>query len=308
MQFTSHDVERVEETWKQFVPSASLQRVDPKRFRFEWSSADAGSVTLVRYTLAAEVQSIAQPENQLLVCRVDSADVELGSGREPLDPSQPWLTDGARVQARWREQAEVRAFVIDRAAAQARVRQITGDDRLTLRANGLSPHSPAAARRWENTFRYLEASLLDADDEEILVAELERHALAVTLAVFPSTIEDSLSRPTQRGAAPSSVRRALAFIDENAHRPITVDDVAAAAYISTRGLQYAFRRALDSTPAEHLRRARLAGAHRDLRRSDGSSVAAIARRWGFSHPSRFAAAYRAEYGVNPSATANRSMR
>ncbi len=308
MQFTSHDVERVEETWKKFVPSASLQRVDPKRFRFEWSSAEAGSVSVVRYTIAANVQSMAEPADQLLVCRVDSPGLELGSGRDALDPAQPWLTDGARVQARWGDEAQVRALVIDRAAAQSRVRQITGDDRLVLRSQGLSPHSAAAGRRWEHTFRYLEASLLDAGDEEILVAELERHALAVTLAAFPSSVEDSLSRPTQRGAAPSSVRRALTFIDENAHRPITVDDVAAAAFISTRGLQYAFRRALDSTPAEHLRRARLAGAHRDLRRDDGSSVAAIARRWGFSHPSRFAVAYRREYGVNPSATASRSIR
>ena len=34
-----------------------------------------------------------------------------------------------------------------------------------------------------------------------------------------------------------------------------------------------------------------------------ATVAAVARRWGFSHPSRFAAAYRETYGVAPSVTA-----
>ncbi|WP_431807345.1 helix-turn-helix transcriptional regulator, partial [Microbacterium paraoxydans] len=99
--------------------------------------------------------------------------------------------------------------------------------------------------------------------------------------------------------APASVRRALAYIDDNAHLPITIDDVAAAAYMSTRGLQYAFRRALDMTPAEALRRARLDGAHRDLLAGNGASVAAVARRWGFTNSSRFAAAYREAYATPP---------
>ena len=308
MQFRSFDIERVEETWRQYVPSASLQRVDPNRFMFDWTSAELGSVTLVRYDLAAEVQSVAQPENELLVCRVAAPHAEVGSGRESMDAGQPWLTDGAQVHARWEHTARVRALVIDRAAAQARVRQITGDDRLTLRSSGLAPRDEESGRHWERTVAYLEDAVVETAADGILRAELERHALAVTLSVFPTSIHDSMSRAAQRGAAPIAVRRALVFIDENAHRPITIDDVAAAAFISTRGLQYAFRRALDSTPAEYLRRARLAGAHRDLADGGHGSIAVVARRWGFSHPSRFAAAYRSEYGVAPSTTAAQARR
>lgn len=308
MRFRSRDVERVEETWQQYVPSAALQRVDPDRFMFDWASADLGSVTLVRYDLAAQVQSIAEPEDQLLVCRVDGPSAELRSGREAIDARQPWLTDGARVQARWHHSARVRALVIDRSAAETRLRRITGDDSLSLRSTGLAPHREESGRQWERTVSYLETCMADDAVEDVLRAELERHALAVTLSAFPTTLHDALARTAQRGPAPVAVRRALSFIDENAHRPITVDDVAAAAYISTRGLQYAFRRALDSTPAEHLRRARIAGAHRDLVTGDAAPIAAIARRWGFSHPSRFAAAYRNEYGVSPSTTAARARR
>lgn len=308
MRFRSNEIERVEETWRQYVPSASLQRVDPDRFHFDWSSLELGSVTLVNYELAAEVHSIAEPVSELLVCRVAAPSAELSSGREALDASQPWLTDGVRVEARWQQTARVRALVIDRAAAQARVRQITGDDSLTLRSSGLAPRNASGGRQWERTVEYLEGAIADLPPDGILRAELERHALAITLSAFPTTIQDSLSRTAQRGAAPIAVRRALAFIDENAHRPITIDDVAAAAFISTRGLQYAFRRALDATPAEYLRRARLAGAHRELVDGVSDSIAVIARRWGFSHPSRFAAAYRGEYGQAPSATAAQRRR
>lgn len=308
MHFTSRDVDRVEETWKQFVPTASLQRVDPERFRFDWNSGELGSIAVIRYDLAAEVQSIAQPEDQLLICRVDAVDAEITSGRDGLDAQQPWLSDGARVRAQWPREAQVRALVIDREAAQTRVRQITGDDRLSLRSTSLAPKSAEAGRHWERMFTYIDDSVGNATGNEILTAELERHALTVSLSVFPTSILDSLAKPAQRRTAPTSVRRALAFIEENAHRPITVDDVAAAAFISTRGLQYAFRRSMEMTPAEYLRRERLQGAHRDLREGGEGSVATIARRWGFSHPSRFAAAYREAFGVSPSATAERSRR
>lgn len=299
MQFTSRDIEQVESTWQQFVPSASLQDVDPRRFRFDWRSVELGSMSLVRYELAAQVHSRAEPEDQLLVCRVDAADARIWSGRQGLDAGQPWLTDGARVEAKWNQVARVRALVFDRVAARDAVRRITGDDRLELRATGLSPHSREDGARWERMFSYVDGSFGPNGADPLIAAELERHALLLTMAAFPTTFSESLDRPAQRSAAPASVRRALAYIEDNAHLPITVDDVAAAAFMSTRGLQYAFRRALDITPNEALRRARLDGAHRDLRHGKGTSVSAVARRWGFSNVSRFAVAYREAYGSPP---------
>lgn len=301
MRFTSHDVGEVESTWRQFVPSAALQGVDPRRFRFDWRSTELGTAALVRYELDARIHSIAEPEDQILVCRVDGPDARIWSGRDVLDARAPWLTDGTRVEAQWDRAATVRALVFDRAEAEARARQLTGDDAIDLRARGLAPVSGVFAERWERMFRYLDEAATENEAESpLLSAEWERHALMVTLSAFPTSAAAALQRPAQRSAAPLTVRRALAYIDANAHRPITVDDVASASYISTRGLQYAFRRALDVTPTEVLRRARLEGARADLEKGDDSaSVATIGRRWGFSHPSRFAAAYRMMYGVAP---------
>lgn len=300
MRFTSRDVSRVEATWRDYVPSAVLQRADPQRFRFDWHSADLEGASLVRYALAAEVHSLVEPEDQLLVCHVDGPDVAVWSGRETLDPTMPWATDGAQVRARWADHADVRALIFRRDAVTAFARQLTGDDTLVLRVQDPRPRDTASAVQWGRTFHYLEQSADEVGGASLLRAELGRHALSMTLGVFATSLRDVVGRPAQITPAPAAVRRALAYISENAHRAITVDDVAAAVHMSTRGLQYAFRRSLDATPAESLRRARLDGAHRDLRSSPEESVAAIARRWGFAHPSRFAAAYRAAYGLHPS--------
>lgn len=309
VRFRTSDVTRVESTWKQFVPSAVLHDVDPQRFHFDWHSAELGGVSLVRYDLAAEVRSTAEPEDQFLVCRVDGPDARVWSDHGDLDAGRPWISDGPRVHARWERGARVTALVFERSALQRLARQISGDDTVSLRANDLSSRSAQAAAAWDRMFAYLEQSVASLDEEETLLrSELARHAAATTLASFSITGQVPRRRPAQTTPAPATVRRALDFIAENAHRPITVDDVAVAVHISTRGLQYAFRRALDTTPAECLRQARLDGAHRDLRSGTPTTVAAVARRWGFSHPSRFAAAYRESFGVLPSVTATTHRR
>lgn len=101
-----------------------------------------------------------------------------------------------------------------------------------------------------------------------------------------------------------ALRRTIAFIDENAHTGITTADIAGAAFVTIRAVQLAFRRHMDTTPMSYLRRVRIDHAHRDLLAADPGhkSVTAIAYRWGFSSPSRFAAAYRQAYGVTPAQT------
>jgi transcriptional regulator GlxA family with amidase domain len=69
-------------------------------------------------------------------------------------------------------------------------------------------------------------------------------------------------------------------------------------------VQYLFRKHLDETPTEHLRRVRLQRAHLDLAAAHlgSTTVSEVARRWGFSHTGRFAVLYRETYGVSPHVT------
>jgi transcriptional regulator GlxA family with amidase domain len=100
------------------------------------------------------------------------------------------------------------------------------------------------------------------------------------------------------------VRRAISFIEAHPDQDISVADIAAAACVTTRAVQLAFRRHLNTTPTGYLRRIRLDYAHRELLAADPErdTVTAVAYRWGFPSASRFAVHYRAAYGVLPSHT------
>src|SRR5690606_11515267 len=135
--------------------------------------------------LAAEVRSVAEPEDQILVCRVDTQDGSVDGPRGALAVSEPWITGGAKVSARWRQSARVDAFIFDRYDAEAIARDITGDDNLKLRIGDASPLSTASGAHWERTFDYALASAETlGPEDEIILAGLRRHALWTTLMSF----------------------------------------------------------------------------------------------------------------------------
>ncbi|KRE46107.1 hypothetical protein ASG92_11855 [Arthrobacter sp. Soil736] len=78
---------------------------------------------------------------------------------------------------------------------------------------------------------------------------------------------------------------------------ITALSIAAAHGMSVRGVYRVFEEAGETVGA-FVRARRLARARRDLA-AGASSIADIAVRWGFSDPSHFARAFRAEYGCAP---------
>jgi AraC-like DNA-binding protein len=104
---------------------------------------------------------------------------------------------------------------------------------------------------------------------------------------------------------PATLRRALTYLHRHAGEDIAIDDVAAAAALSLRGLQHLFRRHRHVTPTEYLRRVRLDRAHAELLGADptaGTTVGGVAARWRFTNPGRFSTLYRARFGCSPSET------
>jgi len=108
-------------------------------------------------------------------------------------------------------------------------------------------------------------------------------------------------------AGASAVHRARDFIEANAHRPLTVTDIARASGVGLRGLQQGFQRSLEISPTEYLRHVRLREVHRELLAADPTTttVGEVAARWGFAHQGRFAAQYRQRYGAQPGDTLRR---
>ncbi|KOU35954.1 AraC family transcriptional regulator [Streptomyces sp. WM6373] len=180
-----------------------------------------------------------------------------------------------------------------------------------VRITGARAVGPAENRRLGAAVAYLRDHVLDdsavsADPDGLFVSTAAQHLAATVLATLPNTARGDAATPRDRRDAHSdTLRRAVEFIEANAHRDITLADIAASIPVTARAVQYAFTRHAGTTPLAHLRRVRLTRAHAELRAADpagATTVAGVAGRWGFAHQGRFAAAYRQEYGVSPSVT------
>jgi AraC-like DNA-binding protein len=176
---------------------------------------------------------------------------------------------------------------------------------------GMCPITPAHGGHVAATLTYLQRDVLanDAVMTSPIVRGQAFYTLATALlAAFPNTTHTLDAVRRDRDAEPATVRRAVEFVDANAHRDIGLTEIAKAARLGVRCLQLAFRRHRDTTPMAHLKRVRIGRAHRDLQAGDhtaGDTVATIAARWGFTHGGAFAADYRRLYGCSPSHTLRR---
>lgn len=144
-----------------------------------------------------------------------------------------------------------------------------------VRLLGHRPVSADAGRRLERTIAFLQDNLL-ADPEApglpLMISTASRLLAAGVLSTFAHSASTARDGRHPRDRHPAPVRRAIAFMEDNAARPISGADIAAA--------------------------------HADLRTADPATttVTAVAGRWGFLHAGRFAAAYKTAYGHPPSET------
>lgn len=124
-------------------------------------------------------------------------------------------------------------------------------------------------------------------------------ASAVTTAFLLAVTPESADTDGQM--RPGMVKRVLDALHDDPGHPWTLAEMAAIGQTSVRRLQEAFVQYVETSPTRALTDIRLEGAHADLE-SGAGTVADAAARWGFSSPSRFAAAYRRRYGASPAHT------
>jgi AraC-like DNA-binding protein len=167
------------------------------------------------------------------------------------------------------------------------------------------PHSAGtSAQLWRTTegVRAIAAAEPEAEPYPLVMAAAARLLAASVLSAFPNTAQLEPTSEDRHDSHPATLHRAVTFIETNPDLDITVADIARAAHVSVRAIQVAFRRHLGTTPMAYLRRVRLDAARAELLKatpSDGLTVTAVASRWGWARPSRFAADFRAAYGQHP---------
>ena len=253
----------------------------------------------------------AEAQGQIIVCDVISSSIRrTGEGQdEVFGPgdlfliSQPGLPYGGVAYA-----PRLRFAIIDPAVC-AQVAAAAGPDAAgPVRMLDHRPVSRQAALHLQRAIAYVRDSVLadpEAAQSPLLVSTATQYLAASVLHAFPNNAVSDPAAGDRHDANPGALRRAMAFIEANPDTGISVADMAAAAHVSPRALQLAFRRHLDTTPTAYLRRVRLDRAHQDLTQAsadDGTTVTAVAYRWGFPSASRFAEQYRMAYGVPPSDT------
>jgi AraC-like DNA-binding protein len=196
-------------------------------------------------------------------------------------------------------------------ALLTRVAGVGRRDNTQVRLLSHRPRSRAAAQHLSRTIAYVGDILPNSDvrASPLVLASISHLLASSVIAAFPNTSDPE---PQQGGAdnrdgRPVTVRRALAFMESNLDQAISIADIAAAAGVTVRALQNAVRRHLGTTPLGQLRKLRLDEVRAELLAADPAvhTVAGVAARWGFHHPGRMTAAYRALYGELPSTTLSR---
>ena len=197
-----------------------------------------------------------------------------------------------------------KTVILDPAALQRTARLLYGREDLEVRFDSAHPATPDAAARWEALLEMAcssaEAGLLQHD----LVRARTYRLLAVSVLEEFRLIGDRRELHDTAERRLRLYRRGAEFFAAFASLPITVEDAAEAAGTTVPELVNAFRAHTpqEFTPTAFLRSIRLDAAMADLRAGDptlGDTVTDIAHRWGFASPSRFAAHFRATYGVSP---------
>jgi AraC-like DNA-binding protein len=250
-----------------------------------------------------------EPPEKVLLCRVRSGDIEVnapgghaiayGPGRVVAFGALDGVPISGVVHRARYDIVGIDRHVFDEVAVSA------GSDPVRLTA--MTPVSPAANQLLVDAMDHVRHGVVansQAAQEPLMAGAVTRYIASCLLSALPSTAMLRSDTGDGRDGTPTLLRRAIAFVDDNAHTDISLADIAAAVRVTPRALQLMFRRHRGCTPTAYLRSVRLHHAHLELVTGNASntSVAEIAGRWGFGHSGRFAACYRQTYGRTPHST------
>jgi len=193
------------------------------------------------------------------------------------------LLDGLRVTTHW----------AGAALLAARYPDITVDPDVLYVDNGQFLTSAGAAAGLDlclHMIRRDHGSAVAADAARLSVMPLERDGGQAQFIVHERP-------PTPRGSA---LEPLLRWMQENAERALTLDDIAAHARMSTRTLNRRFREQTGTTPLQWLHRARISQAQY-LLETTTHSVDRIATQVGFGSPTAFRDRFKRLVGTSPHA-------
>lgn len=284
-------------------------RVDRFRFRFYDENLGDQGWSLMNYSHEILLTDVA-PFRQIVMGRVLDGSYTCWMGSDEITASRgEWVLLNPDLPAHmaWSPDIKLAIARFDRAALDPLTAGLSGHNPDQLMRYPLSrPRSRGHARALDHLHLYLKGLMGNETTRDSTLVRDQAFRLVAANLLDAFDIDASAPGPqSSEHVGPASLRRAIAFIDDHHDANIGLSEIAAAARVSPRALQHAFRDHLGTTPLAYMRRARLDSAHHDLQEADpgaGATVTDIATRWGFTNPSRFATAYRRLFGRLPSQT------
>ncbi|WP_280265558.1 GlxA family transcriptional regulator [Nocardia wallacei] len=243
----------------------------------------AGADTVIVPGTAAPTTSLT-PEVYTALREAAAAGARIASicsGAFPLAASG--LLDGLRATTHW--------LAADRLAAE--FPRVEVDPNVLYVDNGQILTSAGAAAGLDMCLHMVRrdyGSAVAADAARVSVMPLEREGGQAQFIAHDRT-------PVPAG---SELEPVLAWLGENLSRPLTLDDIARHAKVSTRTLIRRFREQTGTTPLHWLHRARVRRAQQ-LLETTRHSVEQIGAQVGFGSPTAFRDRFKRTTGVTPRA-------
>lgn len=182
-------------------------------------------------------------------------------------------------------------------------------DRLLSAPDGIIFVDPEIAIELQSLARALQKTAVEQSGSAGYIEPVQSIQSTLLDSVFHSLIEEGPAANDPGGSVRRRIfKRAMIFIEDRRHDPLSVNDLVTALNTTERTLERAFRQEFGISPKKYLCGQRLYGAHRQLWRSNRTenSVTDIANAWGFWHMGQFAKDYRRLFGELPSETLFRS--
>lgn len=276
----------------------------------EFRRTDVGAFAIEEIRIAGEVKAAPDALEKIRVLWVDGGTVEADCEGHSVSAGPGDLAMTAQHDLPYEAHAQelaITAVLLDPAMVSSVATGMPATQApLPVRFSDFHPVDAGACRLWKDTVTFVRDTVLDtsAAATPLVLGQAGRLLAAATLAAFPNTAAGDQMAGERTDHQPVLLRRAIEYIEANAGNDIALADIADAVHVSSRAVQYMFRRHLDTTPLQYVRRLRLAHAHTDLVSGNplDDTVSAIANRWGFAHTGRFAVQYRQTYGLSPHET------
>jgi len=277
-------------------------------FGFRYAAAGDTDMSLRTSTIHGRIEGDIPPGDEYVVQWITTgrAVVDVGRDEVQVESGSPQLFPADRPFRFAYEDYDQRIVHLSKSLVES-VAAETG--RLTsggLRFDHTQPVTRQAALDFRDAVSKVSAAAGAGPTPPLLWAELKHSVAASFLRLYEpqnGTLPRELLLPGN-----AVLRDVVEYLHAHAHLPLTATDIAQRTNLSVRGTQLLFQRVLGCSPLTYLRRIRLQRTRDELLASDPdvTSVADVARAWGFAHVGRFAGTYADEFGEYPSATLHRA--